>query len=197
MHPPSLPKDTRIAATRSAAPPPAFGSAAIHPRGARRGSLPVASSVRDPRKAPLQLPPKLTPNRNDPLLGGRSERLGGESDPHPVAHLSCHDHGGPSNREIVDSMVFWSDVPSDADYLSPMHPLRDPNTDDNEERYLTFEPDHGGWNNIRMAMAALCRCSEAKGTDEDRIDVAKMLQQAFRRLRAPTKVDGVRSEGVR
>ncbi|KAL7537558.1 hypothetical protein ACHAWF_005809, partial [Thalassiosira exigua] len=100
------------------------------------------------RQPPLQLPPKLAPNRNDPLLGGGGSSEGsGGSIPHPVAHLSCHDHGGPANQEIVDSMVFWSDIPSDAEYLSPMHPLRDPNTDDDEERYLTFEPDHGGWNN--------------------------------------------------
>ena len=83
--------------------------------------------------------------------------------PHPVAHLSCHDHGGPSDRKIVDEMVFWSDVPSDADYLSPMHPTVDPRTDSSVERYLTFEPDHGGWNNIRMAMETALVMGHATG----------------------------------
>jgi hypothetical protein len=64
---------------------------------------------------------------------------------HPVAHLSCTDHGGPSDPKIVDEMVFWSDIPSDAAYISPMY-------EEGNEKYLTFEPDHGGWNNIRMAM---------------------------------------------
>jgi hypothetical protein len=64
---------------------------------------------------------------------------------HPVAHLNCADHGGPTDPHIIDEMVFWSDIPSDASYLSPMHPLNDPYTPDDTERYLTFEPDHGGW----------------------------------------------------
>ena len=83
--------------------------------------------------------------------------------PHPVAHLDCADHGGPHEREAVDEMVFWSDIPSDASYLSPMHPLNDPRTPDDVERFLTFEPDHGGWNNIRMAMETALVLSHAMG----------------------------------
>ena len=83
--------------------------------------------------------------------------------PHPVAHLNCEDHGGPTNKQIIDEMVFWSDIPSDSAYLSPMHPLLDPNTPDDVERYLTFEPDHGGWNNIRMAMETALVMSHAMG----------------------------------
>ena len=60
--------------------------------------------------------------------------------PHPVAHLNCADHGGPNNQKIIDEMVFWSDIPSDSSYLSPMHPLNDPHTPDDTERFLTFEP---------------------------------------------------------
>lgn len=44
-----------------------------------------------------------------------------------------------------------------------MHPLRDPNTPDYVERYLTFEPDHGGWNNVRMAMETALVMSHAMG----------------------------------
>jgi len=60
--------------------------------------------------------------------------------PHPVAHLNCADHGGPQNQDIIDEMVFWSDIPSDSSYLSPMHPINDPHTPDDTERFLTFEP---------------------------------------------------------
>jgi len=60
-------------------------------------------------------------------------------------------------------MVFWSDIPSDASYLSPMHPLNDPHSPDDAERFLTFEPDHGGWNNIRMAMETAMVMSHAMG----------------------------------
>jgi len=83
--------------------------------------------------------------------------------PHPVAHLNCEDHGGPKNKQIIDEMVYWSDIPSDAAYLSPMHPLNDPNTPDDTERYLTFEPDHRGWNNDRMVMETALVMSHAMG----------------------------------
>ncbi|KAL3799648.1 hypothetical protein ACHAW5_004519 [Stephanodiscus triporus] len=82
---------------------------------------------------------------------------------HPVAHLNCEDHGGPTDPRVVDEMVFWSDIPTDSSYVSPMHPLRDPRTPDDVERYLTFEPDHGGWNNIRMAMETVLVMSHAMG----------------------------------
>ena len=75
---------------------------------------------------------------------------------HPVAHLSCADHGGPSDPDIIDSMVFWSDIPSDSSYVSPMY-------EEGNEKYLTFEPDHGGWNNIRMAMETALVMSHAMG----------------------------------
>jgi len=83
--------------------------------------------------------------------------------PHPVAHLSCADHGGPNNQQIIEEMVFWSDIPSDSSYLSPMHPLNDPHTPNDMERFLTFEPDSGGWNNIRMAMETALVMSHAMG----------------------------------
>ena len=81
------------------------------------------------------------------FLGGKEEtnNENKEDKIHPVAHLNCADHGGPTDPHIIDEMVFWSDIPSDASYLSPMHPLNDPYTPDDTERYLTFEPDHGGW----------------------------------------------------
>ena len=30
-----------------------------------------------------------------------------EPDLHPVAHLNCADHGGPTDPHIIDEMVFW------------------------------------------------------------------------------------------
>jgi len=83
--------------------------------------------------------------------------------PHPVAHLDCADHGGPADPRAMDEMVFWSDIPADASYLSPMHPLNDPYAPDDAERFLTFEPDSGGWNNVRMAMETALVLSHATG----------------------------------
>ena len=66
---------------------------------------------------------------------------------HQIAGLSCERYGGPSD-EIAAEMVYWRDIPKDAKYKSPFANYG-PNP-----KYLTFEPDEGGWNNIRMSMGA-------------------------------------------
>ena len=68
-------------------------------------------------------------------------------DRHGVAGLSCADHGGPLDPQITDRMVYWKDVPSDSSYVSPYVSSRIGDS----ERYLTFETDFAGWNNVRMA----------------------------------------------
>ncbi len=78
---------------------------------------------------------------------------GQEQEHHEVAGLSCADHGGPSN-EIAEEMVFWSDIESDSNYKSPFY---------DEEKYITFEPDPGGWNNIRMSMETILVLAHAMG----------------------------------
>ena len=110
-----------------------------------------------------KIEPEKTQQKPLQLPNSNSEQDDKPHQPHPVAHLNCADHGGPTNQKIVDEIVFWSDIPSDASYLSPMHPLNDPHTPDDTERFLTFEPDSGGWNNIRMAMETALVMSHAMG----------------------------------
>lgn len=75
---------------------------------------------------------------------------------HKLAGLRCKEkYGGPEDEYAEKEMVFWSDIPSDASYKSPFM--------DETERFLTFEPDHGGWNNIRMAMETALVMSHAMG----------------------------------
>jgi len=70
---------------------------------------------------------------------------------HPVAGLSCKAHGGPDeeqdedSKRVLEALVYWSDIPSDAQWRSPHSPVA------GTKKYLTFEPDEGGFNNIRMA----------------------------------------------
>lgn len=92
------------------------------------------------------------------FMSGEIMKLNAEQRPqhHPVARLSCADHGGPADRKSVDEMVYWSDLPGDASYLSPMH-------DAGEERFLTFEPERAGWNNNRMAMETASVIAHATG----------------------------------
>jgi hypothetical protein len=77
---------------------------------------------------------------------------------HKLAGLQCNElYGGPTNDTNVEKeMSYWLDIPSDATYRSPF-------MDSSNERYLTFEPDHGGWNNIRMAMETAVVMSHAMG----------------------------------
>ena len=64
---------------------------------------------------------------------------------HLVAGLSCESRGN-SSIEAVNELVYWKDIKDDARWVSP---FRDAGP---SEKFLTFEPDEGGWNNIRMAM---------------------------------------------
>ena len=75
------------------------------------------------------------------------------SKPSPLAGLSCADHGGPLDS-LAQEMVYWEDIPSDNRHVSPFYA---------PERYLTFEPDHGGFNNIRMAMETVVALAYAMG----------------------------------
>lgn len=96
---------------------------------------------------------KQVPEPTKDALKIPSHKVMAEGDHHPIAGLSCSDHGGPDD-ESTSEMVFWSDIPSDSNYKSPFY---DP------EKYITFEPDGGGWNNIRMAYETILVLSHAMG----------------------------------
>lgn len=90
-------------------------------------------------------------NSSKEVSDGRTDSRGEKL--HKVAGLSCADHGGPSD-DFAKEMVFWSDIEADEDYKSPFY---------DEEKYVTFEPDHGGFNNIRMAMETVLVLAHAMG----------------------------------
>jgi len=62
-----------------------------------------------------------------------------------LAGLNCEDHGGPLDMLEAGEMVYWRDVPSDAEFVSPIK------KNDGKKRYLTFEPDG--------EFCCRCRCS--------------------------------------
>lgn len=96
----------------------------------------LPDGVEDPEDTPEQL------DGNDEL----EPMLDSNPHAHRVAGLHCEKWGGPS-VEIAQEMVYWEDIPSDAEWISPFHRKGNGPT-----QYMTFEPDQGGWNNIRMAM---------------------------------------------
>lgn len=75
---------------------------------------------------------------------------------HRIAGLNCEKYGGPS-KEIASEMVYWRDIPKDAAFVSPFANYGA------SPKYLTFEPDEGGWNNIRMSMETATVLAHAMG----------------------------------
>lgn len=64
------------------------------------------------------------------------------------------------NGQRIDSeIIYWKVVPGDNDYESPITPHHDLHHD----RYLTFEYDNGGWNNVRMSLESLIVVAHAMG----------------------------------
>ena len=56
-----------------------------------------------------------------------------------IAKLSCGQYGGPAD-EFASEMVYWSDIPSDSHYVSPLRSQRG-----SRRQYMTFEPDGGNF----------------------------------------------------
>jgi hypothetical protein len=71
----------------------------------------------------------------------KSSTSSSSSNTYRLAGLSCQNHGGPSD-DLARELIYWHDIPSDARYQSPYF-------DASHEKFLTFESDGGGFNNIR------------------------------------------------
>lgn len=56
-----------------------------------------------------------------------------------MSHLQCEEFGGPGHQESQE-MVYWQEIPEDSKFTSPFK-------EEGATRYLTFEPDGGGFNN--------------------------------------------------
>jgi len=81
---------------------------------------------------------------------------------HIIGGLSCSVYGGPDDESATKEMIYWSDIKSDAEYVSPFKKHNDAKKG-SATQYMTFEPDGGGWNNIRMAMETVVVMAHAMG----------------------------------
>lgn len=77
-----------------------------------------------------------TPDSNKGSSNGNN---GGGDVRHAVAGLQCSAHGGPDLVGDSSEMVYWRDLPEDNKRTSPFYDAS------SQRRYLTFEPDGGGW----------------------------------------------------
>jgi len=97
-------------------------------------------------------PPARTRVRNKRKSTPKSTTSNG----HRVAELSCKRYGGSSDEHAAE-MVYWRDRPQDKFLSSPGTGVPSSN------KYLTFEPDQGGFNNVRMAFETAIALSIAMG----------------------------------
>jgi hypothetical protein len=62
-----------------------------------------------------------------------------------LASIQCEKFGG-ADPAVADDMVYWYDIPSDAQYVNP---FQKSNKDKGREQFLIFEKDPAGFNNFR------------------------------------------------
>ena len=62
-------------------------------------------------------------------------------------------------KYIDSEVIYWKIVPGDNEYESPITPHHDIHHD----RYVTYEYDEGGWNNIRMSLECVLVFTHAMG----------------------------------
>jgi len=86
-------------------------------------------------------------------------------------------------------MVYWNDIPSDSNFVSPFHPSRIPRDDstadyneeqEEEEKFLSFEPDRAGWNNMRMSFETVVVLAAATGRTLVIPNEKKITQESLR-----------------
>ena len=70
-----------------------------------------------------------------PAIDGRGASSSNHTE-HRIGGLSCKKYGGPSDR-IAQEMVYWKDIPTDSQFVSPLK------GSEGAIRYMTFEPDGG------------------------------------------------------
>ncbi len=138
----------------SATDPFILGSSQMDP--VRVPVNPQKSSIRSDGKDIIK-PEQLESTKNDDGDdGGEGESEGHinkKDDYNPSAPLSCEKFGGPDDK-AASELSYWSDIPSDNKFVSPFY---------DEEKYLTFEPDIGGWNNVRMSYETIILLAHAMG----------------------------------
>ena len=73
-----------------------------------------------------------------------------------LGELNCVEHGGPDNL-LAEEMVYWQAIPRDLEHTSPFY------QENERERFLTFEPYHGSFNNMRLSFETALALAYATG----------------------------------
>lgn len=71
-------------------------------------------------------------------VGSSMSSHGRVKEVHKLGGLKCESHGGADDEIAVKEMVYWSDIPSDAKFVSPFKTKN--NAKGGATQYMTFEP---------------------------------------------------------
>ena len=121
-----------------------------------------SSSYLSPQKKIMQIDSKSKIVRNvHSLANDSSEQIPGRGSGSKRGHIQC-------DVNVSPLVSYWNDPRSDADrtFRSPFHDIPSPEksaTESATTRYLSFEPDCGGWNNIRMEFEIMVVFAAATG----------------------------------
>ena len=64
-----------------------------------------------------------------------------------------------NGKRRYSEIIYWKIVPGDNEYESPITPHHG----EHHEKFLTFEYDQGGWNNVRMSLECMIQIAHAVG----------------------------------
>jgi len=78
------------------------------------------------------------------------------------ASLVCDPFGGPS-KERAAEMVYWRNIPSDQYFPGVSIAFSNSSASARPQKFLTFEPDQAGFNNIRLAFELAVVLAQAMG----------------------------------
>lgn len=80
--------------------------------------------------------------------------------------LQCGSHGGPRSDAEYSELIYWREVPSDFSFTSPYYNAQIQESKAasfHRIKYLTFEMDFSGWNNIRIGFENMILLAHSMG----------------------------------
>ena len=80
--------------------------------------------------------------------------------------LECASYGGPVKESDYSEIVYWRDIPTDASFASPYYNPQAQEAKSNsfwKTKYLTFEMDDAGWNNMRLGLENVILLAHSMG----------------------------------
>ena len=78
-----------------------------------------------------------------------------------IRNERCSSHGGPYSAEEYSELIYWRNIQLDDSFTSPFYDSS--NASFHRAKYLTFEMDWGGWNNMRIQVENIMVLAHSMG----------------------------------